>query len=214
MPHSKKFSEKVRDFLMEYTGDVYNIVEDKDTLRKFGVVWNISVPMDYRAKGAVGGVSENLDHEVVVYPHLSFDLQGAAFDLDGADMQSREFFEFLGVKPGEDTVLVSVKDLKDRSRWSELEKRLPWTIRYLRMMDELAKEYSLRYGVNIVFHVGYRDWLECRDYAHFTAYTTMNEEKKFELVQKNVIVYTEYSKEHDRRWERLREEREIALKQL
>ena len=86
MYYSKKFLECVKNFLAEHTGDVYEIVKDKDVLKRFGVVWNISMPIDYRAKGYIRGVSENHNHEVVIYPPLSFDLQGAAFDLDGADL--------------------------------------------------------------------------------------------------------------------------------
>ena len=108
--------------------------------------------------------------------------------------------------------MVSIKDLEDGSMWGELKKKLPWTIRYLRMSDELAKEYSIKYGVNIVLHRGYHDWLECGDRAHFTADRGISEGEKFELIKKHVIAYTEYSREIDRRWEKFKEEKEKATR--
>ena len=201
---SGEFICRVKDFLVEFTGDKFVVVDDVKFLRRFNILWNVCVPYDVRPVGYIGGVSESIDHEVVVYPHMSVDLQGAAYDLDGADIELKEFLEAFYQEPREGCIVVSILDLRKRERWGELEKRLPWTTRYLIMRDDLAREYSIRYNVSIVFSPGFGGRLQCRDYAYFKA-DMMDDEIKFDLIRKHAIAYTEYCKEYERRWVKFRE---------
>jgi len=201
----REFVRKVRDFLMEFTGDVFVLVEDINFLRRFNILWNISIPYDVRPKGYIGGVSESCNHEVVLYPHMSVDLQAAAYDLDEADVELKEFLETFYQKPRKGCIIVSLRDLRERERWGELERKLPWTTRYLRMVDELAKEYSVKYDVSIVFSPGFGGRLQCRDYAYFKA-DEVDDETKLELIKRHAVAYTEYCKEYERRWTSFREE--------
>lgn len=195
----KGFIEKVKDFLANYTGDTFILVDDVSFLRRFNILWNVCVPYDVRPVGYIGGVSESVKHEVVVYPHMSVDLQGAAYDLDKADIELKEFLEAFSLKPRRGCIIVSIEELRQRERWIDLEKKLPWTTRYLRMLDELAREYSIKYNVSIVFSPGFGGKLQCRDYAYFKA-EKMDDETKLGLIKKHAIAYTEYCREYERRW--------------
>lgn len=195
----KEFVEKVKDFLTKYTGDTFILVDDVNFLKRFNILWNVCMPYDVRPAGYIGGVSESVDHEVVVYPHMSIDLQGAAYDLDMADIELKEFLEAFYQEPRRGCIIVGIEDLRKRERWTDLGKKLPWTTRYLRMLDELAREYSIKYNVSIVFSPGFGGKLQCRDYAYFKA-ERMDDETKLELIKKHVIAYTEYCREYERRW--------------
>ncbi|MCX8188426.1 MAG: hypothetical protein N3F64_01820 [Nitrososphaeria archaeon] len=200
----REFIEKVKDFLIKYTGDTFILVDDANFLRRFNILWNICVPYDVRPIGYIGGVSESLKHEVVVYPHMSIDLQGAAYDLDQADIELKEFLDTFYQKPRKGCIIVSIEELRQREKWIDLEMKLPWTTRYLRMLDELAREYSIKYNVSIVFSPGFGGKLQCRDYAYFKA-EKMDDETKLELIKKHVIAYTEYCREYEKRWINFRE---------
>jgi hypothetical protein len=57
---SRSFLEKVKGLLEELTEDKYAIVEDRELLQNFELLWDVSVPVDIGAKGFIGGVSENV----------------------------------------------------------------------------------------------------------------------------------------------------------
>jgi sRNA-binding regulator protein Hfq len=151
----------------------------------------------------IGRVSENVVHDVTVYPSVVWDLQDAAFNHDGVEIEMLETIEEFGLEPRKKSVVVSLKDLKNRDKWSQLEEKLPNTIKYMKLVDETAKENSRKYKVNIVFYVGYGEMLKCREYTYFTAYEGMDEDEKLELIRKHATAYIDYNKELNRKWKEL-----------